>query len=148
MCVGRVPERVPMRQAEAGVRFARIRLATGPELHYAEQGDSAGEAILFLHGWPDSWFSFSRVLPLLPHRYRAFALDQRGFGDSERPASGYGIDDLASDAVAFLDAVSVQQATVVGHSLGSFIARRVQRSSRSASRGWRSLALPSRQSTM
>jgi pimeloyl-ACP methyl ester carboxylesterase len=61
----------------------------------------------------------------LSQHYRAFALDQRGFGDSERPDSGYGIDDLAADAVAFLDAVAVQRATVVGHSLGSFIARRV-----------------------
>ena len=114
-----------MGQTVSGVRFGSTRLATGPQLHYAERGDPDGQAILFLHGWPDSWFSFSRVLPLLPQHYHAFALDQRGFGDSERPDRGYGIDDLASDAVAFLDAVAVERATVVGHSLGSFIARRV-----------------------
>jgi pimeloyl-ACP methyl ester carboxylesterase len=107
------------------LRFAATRVSTGPELHYAEQGDPAREAMLLLHGWPDSWFSYSRVLPLLPPRYHAVAVDQRGFGDSERPAAGYGIDDLAADAVAFLDAVGVAQATVVGHSMGSFVARRV-----------------------
>jgi non-heme chloroperoxidase len=48
-----------------------------------------------------------------------------GFGNSDRRDGGYGIDDLAADAVAFLDAVGVERATVVGHSLGSFIARRV-----------------------
>jgi non-heme chloroperoxidase len=107
-------------------RFAATRLATGPRVHYAEQGDPGGEALLFLHGWPDSWYSFGRLLPLLdPTRYRAFALDQRGFGDSERPAGGYGIDQFAADAVAFLDAVGVARATVVGHSFGSFVARRV-----------------------
>jgi non-heme chloroperoxidase len=107
------------------LRFATTHVATGPWLHYAEQGDPAGSAILFLHGWPDSWFSFSRVLPLLPRRYHAFAFDQRGFGESERPDGPYGIDDLAGDAVAFLDAVAVERATVVGHSLGTFVARRV-----------------------
>ena len=56
-------------------------------MHYAEQGDPGGEALLFIHGWPDSWFSFSRVLPLLPAAYHAYAIDLRGFGDSERPAT-------------------------------------------------------------
>ena len=65
------------------------------------------------------------MLPLLPAWYRAFAVDQRGFGDSERPDRGYGIEDMAADAVAFLDAVGVERATVVGHSFGSFVARRV-----------------------
>ena len=114
-----------MGQAVSGVRFGTTRLATGPQLHYAERGDSDGQAILFLHGWPDAWFSFSRVLPLLPQHYHAFAPDHRGFGDSERPDGGYAIDDLASDAAAFLDAVGVERATVVGHSLGSVVARRV-----------------------
>ena len=90
-----------MGQAASGVRFGTARLATGPTLHYAERGGSDGPAILFLHGWPDSWFSFSRVLPLLPAPYHAFAIDHRGFGDSERPDGGYAIDDLAADAAAF-----------------------------------------------
>jgi pimeloyl-ACP methyl ester carboxylesterase len=73
------------------VRLATTRIATGPKLHYAELGDPAGRAIIFLHGWPDSWFSFSRLMPLLPRHYRAFAVDQREFGESERPSSGYGM---------------------------------------------------------
>src|SRR5262245_43225509 len=107
------------------LRFGRARLRTGPELLYAERGDSGADAILFLHGWPDSWFSFSRVLPLLPPRYHALAVSQRGFGDSERPGSGYGIREAAEDAAAFLDAIAIRRATVVGHSFGSFVARRL-----------------------
>jgi hypothetical protein len=46
-----------------------VEFATTPRdrcgLHYAEQGDQTGEAIIFLHGYSDSWYSFSRVLPLL-----------------------------------------------------------------------------------
>ena len=107
------------------VRFATARLATGPLIHFAEQGDPGGEALIFVHGWPDSWFSWSRVFALLPAGYRAFALDQRGFGDSERPASGYTIDQLATDVVAFMDAIGVSRATLIGHSMGTFVARRV-----------------------
>ena len=107
------------------LRFASKRSATGPLVHYAEQGHPGGEVRLFVHGWPDSWFSFSRVLPLLPAGYHAYALDQRGFGDSERPPSGYTIDQFAADVVAFMDAVGAARATLIGHSMGSFIARRV-----------------------
>jgi non-heme chloroperoxidase len=107
------------------LRFATARLATGIEVQYAEQGDPGGEALVFLHGYSDSWFSFSRLLPLLPARYHAYALSQRGHGDSGRPAAGYSIDQLAADVVAFLDALGVGRAILVGHSLGSLIARRV-----------------------
>jgi pimeloyl-ACP methyl ester carboxylesterase len=105
------------------LRFATARLASGPQVHYAVQGDPDGEPILFLHGYTDSWFSFSRLLPLLPTGYHAFAFDQRGHGDSDRPDCCYAIEDLVGDSVAFLDAVEVEQANVVGHSGGSFTAR-------------------------
>jgi non-heme chloroperoxidase len=114
-----------MQQTVTQLRFATARLATGPRVHYAEQGDPGAETLVFVHGWPDSWFSFSRILPLLPPRYRAYALSQRGFGDSERPASGYAIDDFAADVAAFLDVVGVERASLVGHSMGSFVVRRV-----------------------
>jgi pimeloyl-ACP methyl ester carboxylesterase len=112
-----------MRHDVPELRFATARLASGPQVHYAVQGDPDGQPILFLHGYTDSWFSFSRLLPLLPISYRAFAFDQRGHGDSERSDCCYAIEDLVADAVAFLDAVEVEQAAVVGHSGGSFTAR-------------------------
>lgn len=111
--------------AATAPRFDTVRLTTGPRIHYAEQGDSAGDPILFLHGWPDSWFTFSRVLALLPAQIRALVPDQRGFGDSDRPASGYAIANFAADAAAFLDALSIDRATIVGHSFGSFVARQL-----------------------
>jgi non-heme chloroperoxidase len=66
---------------EESIQFATTPLETGLRLHYVEQGDLTGEAIVFLHGYSDSWFSFSRVLPLLSPEYHAFALTQRGHGD-------------------------------------------------------------------
>jgi non-heme chloroperoxidase len=114
-----------MQHAERRPRFATARLGTGPQVHYAEQGDPSGEPILFLPAYADSWFSYSRVLPLLPARDHAYALDQRGHGDSGRPACCYTVDDFAADAVAFLDATGIERATLVGHSGSCLTARRV-----------------------
>ena len=107
-----------------GVEFATTHLATGATLHYAECGDRAGEAIIFLHGYSDSWFSFSRVLPLLPPEYHAFALTQRGHGDSEKPKCCYTVDDFAADVDAFMDAFGIERANVVGASTGALFAQR------------------------
>jgi non-heme chloroperoxidase len=115
-----------MTQSVSQIRFATTSVATGVNLHYAEHGQTGAEPILFLHGWPDSWYSYSRVLAFVaPGDYHTFAIDQRGFGGSDRPRRGYTIDDYAADAIAFLDAVGIDEATVVGHSFGSFVARRV-----------------------
>jgi non-heme chloroperoxidase len=105
-------------------RLGDAKLSSGVRLHYAEQGDPTGPAVILLHGVTDSSFSWSRVLPLLPPDYRVFALDQRGHGDSDRPEQGYAIDDFAADVLAFMDAVGLPTATLVGHSMGSFIAQR------------------------
>jgi len=78
-----------------------------------------------LHGYSDSWYSFSRVLPLLAPTYHAFALTQRGHGDSEKPTCCYTPDDFAADVDAFMDAVGIDQATVVGASTGALFAQRV-----------------------
>ena len=108
-----------------GVQFSTTRLSTGPRLHYAEQGDPTGEALVFLHGYVDSWFAFSRVLPLLPPEYHAFAFDQRGHGDSDKPECCYTADDFSADVDALMDAVGVEEATLVGDSSGGLIAQRV-----------------------
>ncbi len=108
-------------------RFADVRLATGVRLRYAELGDPAAPPLVLLHGYTDSWFSYSRVLPLLAARHHVFALDQRGHGDSDRPARGYAMPDFAADVVAFLDAQGIRRAAVVGHSLGSVVAQHVAR---------------------
>jgi pimeloyl-ACP methyl ester carboxylesterase len=106
-------------------RFREIKLATGVRLHYAEEGPANGKVIIMLHGLSDSWFSFSKVMPLLSDGYRIYALDLRGHGNSDRPASGYHTRDLAADVIAFMDAKKIASATIVGHSMGSFIAQYV-----------------------
>ncbi len=107
------------------VRFGEVDLRTGVRIHYAEQGDPDGPVLILLHGYSDSWFSFSRILPLLAPRYHVFALDQRGHGRSTSPDSGYAPADLAADVLAFMEARSIPRATLVGHSMGSFVAQQV-----------------------
>jgi len=106
-------------------KFATAHLTTGLRLHYAEQGDREEEAIIFLHAYADSWFSYGRVLPLLSPAYHAFALDQRGHGDSDKPECCYAADDYAADVDAFMEAVGIDEATLVGDSSGGLIAQRV-----------------------
>jgi non-heme chloroperoxidase len=107
------------------LQLATVHLSTGLRLHYAERGDREGEAMVFLHAYVDSWFWFSRVLPLLSPEYHAFAPDQRGHGNSDRPVCCYTVDDFAADVDAFMEAVGVDEATLVGHSSGGLIAQRV-----------------------
>jgi non-heme chloroperoxidase len=107
------------------VQFATTRLSTDVTLHYAERGDREGEAIVFLHAYVDSWFTFSRMLPLLSPSYHAFAPDQRGHGDSDKPQCCYSAEDFTADVDAFMEAAGIEEATVVGDSSGGMIAQRV-----------------------
>jgi pimeloyl-ACP methyl ester carboxylesterase len=115
----------PAIQPSSALRFDNVRLATGVRVQYAVQGDPAGEPVILLHGYSDSWFSWSRVLPLFPTNWRVYALDQRGHGESDQPTGGYGMRDLAADVVAFMDARDIRRATIVGHSMGGIVAQHV-----------------------
>ncbi len=101
-----------------------VELPTGVKLQYVEQGDPSGVPVLLLHGLSDSWHSFETVLPHLPESIRAFALTQRGHGDSTHPEEGYRPHDFAADVAAFMDALGLEAAVVAGHSLGSAVAQR------------------------
>ena len=101
-----------------------VELSTGVRLRVVEQGPPNGLPVVLLHGWPDSAQSYERVLPLLPPEWRVAAVDQRGHGQSDQPERGYAIDDFAADVPALLDALAMPRAVLVGHSMGSFLARR------------------------
>lgn len=101
-----------------------VELPNRVKLRYVEQGNPAGVPVLLLHGITDSWRSYERVLPYLPASLHAFALSQRGHGDSDRPATGYHPRDFAADLAAFMDALKLGSAIIVGHSMSSIIAQR------------------------
>jgi pimeloyl-ACP methyl ester carboxylesterase len=107
------------------LRAATVTLKSGLNLSYAEHGTERGPAVLLLPGPTDSWRSYEPVLDYLPHWIRAIAVSQRGHGDSDKPDSGYGVEDFAGDVVELLTALEIDRAVLVGHSGSCLVARRV-----------------------
>jgi pimeloyl-ACP methyl ester carboxylesterase len=107
------------------LKAATVTLETGLNLSYAEQGSESGPVVLLLPGPTDSWRSYEPVLDHLPHWIRAIAVSQRGHGDSDKPDSGYGVEDFAGDVIELLNALEIDRAVLVGHSGSCLVARRV-----------------------
>lgn len=87
-------------------------------------GESGGTPVLFLHGNASSATFWEEVMLALPAGYRGLAPDLRGYGDADRTKlidARRGLGDLADDAAALLDTLRVEQAHVVGHSLGGSV---------------------------
>ena len=70
-------------------------------LHYVAAGE-AGSPVLLVHGFPESWWAFNRLIPLLAGRHRVFAVDLRGFGDSGSAGVHDTSDTLAEDLHALV----------------------------------------------
>jgi pimeloyl-ACP methyl ester carboxylesterase len=94
--------------------------ARGLRFHVAEAG--AGEPLVLLHGWPQNWWAWRRVVPLLAPHARLVMPDLRGFGWSDAPPDGYDKQSMAEDVLAVLDALRVERARIVGHDWGGWIA--------------------------
>ncbi len=97
-----------------------IDLSTG-RFHYLSWGAEHTErpAMLLLHGITSSAQSWVRVGPALADRYRVYALDMRGHGDSIKPTRGsYSLRHTADDALAFIHALELERPVVMGHSWG------------------------------
>jgi non-heme chloroperoxidase len=98
-----------------------ISLSTGVKLEYIEQGDPKGMPVILVHGFTDSWRSYQQVLNLLPGSFHVYVISQRGHGNSDKPAKGYSPKDFAGDLAAFIKALKMRPAVIVGHSLGATI---------------------------
>jgi non-heme chloroperoxidase len=114
-----------------------INLSTGIVMAYQELGDPAGKPVIFLHGFTDTSRSFAPTVDALldsDPRLHVFVLDQRGHGDSSMPPASscaaapeqcFRPNDMAEDAIAFMDQKGIAKATIVGHSMGSFVAQEI-----------------------
>jgi pimeloyl-ACP methyl ester carboxylesterase len=110
--------------AQQTFNVKRIALKTGVELEYAEQGSADGIPVIFLHGLTDSWHSFETNLPHLPANIHAFAISQRGHGNSDKPSSAYTPKIFAADVAAFIEQQKLGPVVIVGHSMGGISAQR------------------------
>jgi non-heme chloroperoxidase len=96
------------------------------EAHQLQNGGGTGRPVVFVAGFglnSDAWQG--QVYPLTQAGHRVVALDARGTGRSSKPLTGYGMDRLAADIVAVLDALDLREVTLVGWSFGAQMAMRV-----------------------
>ena len=113
--------------AVRGVRATMVTLAGGTRLRVVESGAPAGEPVLLIHGWGACVYTFRYALEALAHAgRRALACDLRGHGLSDKPVGreAYSTSALLDDVRGVLDALGVERADLVGHSLGGGIALR------------------------
>jgi pimeloyl-ACP methyl ester carboxylesterase len=91
----------------------------GVRIHVAEAGE--GEPLVLQHGWPQAWWAWRKMIPLLAERYRVIVPDLRGHGWSEETRGGYEKENLAQDLIALLDELGHERVRLVGHDWGGFI---------------------------
>lgn len=87
-------------------------------VHVAEAG--TGEPLVLLHGWPQHWYCWRRVVPLLADDFRLVMPDLRGHGWTSAPAGGYDKEQLATDLLGLLDALGLPRVGLVGHDWGAW----------------------------
>jgi pimeloyl-ACP methyl ester carboxylesterase len=88
------------------------------KVHVAEAG--AGDPLVLVHGWPEHWFMWHKVMPALAERYRLIVPDLRGFGWTDAPGHGYDKETLAADLLALLDALDLDRVRLMGHDWGGW----------------------------
>jgi pimeloyl-ACP methyl ester carboxylesterase len=94
--------------------------ANGVTLNYAIGG--AGPAVVLLHGYPQTWYMWRKVMPALARQYTVIAPDLRGSGGSDAPATGYDKATLAQDIHQLLRAIGhAGPVNVVGHDIGAVL---------------------------
>jgi pimeloyl-ACP methyl ester carboxylesterase len=97
--------------------FAEVN---GVRLHYVVGGK--GEPLVLLPGWPETWWTFHKIMPALAAHYTVIAVDLRGMGASSRPADGYDKKTMAGDIHELIKSLGYDKVNVAGHDIGSAVA--------------------------
>lgn len=108
----------------ADIRHGLVPVDADVRLHYVVAGE--GDPVVLLPGWPQSWYAWRFVIPqLISAGRRVYAIDPRGFGDSDIPPTGYDLETGAHDLHHFLEQlglIDVGGVDIVSHDIGSWIA--------------------------
>src|ERR1700736_5935713 len=99
----------------AGVTHHRANV-NGTELHYVAAGTS-GSPILLVHGFPETWWSFRKLIPLLAAKHRVFAVDLRGFGDSANAPGDYDSKTVTEDLHHLIAELGVGPVHLIGQDI-------------------------------
>jgi pimeloyl-ACP methyl ester carboxylesterase len=98
-------------------KFAQVN---GMRMHYVKMGK--GPLLILLHGWPQTWYEWHKVMPALADKFTVVAPDLRGLGLSEKTLTGYDKHTLANDVAALMKHLGEKSAIVVGHDMGGKVA--------------------------
>jgi non-heme chloroperoxidase len=102
-----------------------VKVEPNVKVYVEDLNPEGKKTILLLHGWPGDHNLFEYQLDKLPKMgFRCIALDQRGFGESDKPFSGYDYDRLSDDVRCVIEALNLKNITLGGHSTGGAIAVR------------------------
>src|SRR3954464_14704297 len=107
---------LPLPHAD-GVAHRRVNV-DGARFHVAEAGD--GPPLVLLHGWPQHWWAWRKVIPRLAERHRAIVPDLRGWGWSDAPPGQYLKQTFADDVLALLDVEGLDRVTILSHDWGGY----------------------------
>ena len=105
----------------------------GTMLHYVRGG--TGSAVILLHGFPEDWYAYHRVMPVLAKQFTVVAVDLRGIGGSAATAGGYDAANMAEDIHQLAEHLHLQHIYVVGHDVGGMVAYAFARLYPETSRG-------------
>jgi len=96
----------------------------GVRIHYVSAGPADAPLVVFIHGFPDFWYSWRDQMAALQDRFRVVAMDQRGYNLSGQPegVAAYAMPNLIGDVAAVIRANGRQSATIVGHDWGGAVA--------------------------
>lgn len=95
----------------------------GARIHYVSAGE--GEPVLLLHGFPQTWYCWRRVIPVLSKHFRVIVPDLKGYGDSDKPRRSYDLTTLSNEWGEFMNALDIDRFDLVGHDWGGIIAWRM-----------------------
>ena len=106
----------PSAELEVEHRFVE---AAGIKWHYVEAG--AGEPVVFLHGLPESWFSWHYQIEDVSEEYRVIAVDLKGYGQSDKRDGDYTSQGVANELIALFDIIGLEKFSLVTHDWGTVI---------------------------
>jgi 2-hydroxy-6-oxonona-2,4-dienedioate hydrolase len=131
LCVGRMPAQQATTAPESASPFidskqqaiptvGKFVTVFGAKIHYVDVG--SGPPVILLHGLADDIGVWASVIPALAAKHRVIALDQLGFGGSDKPLLSYRVSTFVDFLDGFLDELKMERASLVGNSLGGWVA--------------------------
>ena len=127
--------------ATLGRGFVSSRVSVnGTSLHYVRGG--RGPAVILLHGFPQDWYEFRRVMPRLAENFTVVAVDLRGVGGSAPTPGGYDEATMAEDIYQLAQRLKLGRVYVAGHDIGGMVAYAFARLHPEAARGVMVLDVP------